>query len=331
MGRNQHLQQRAAGLGHGSDKHARKERIDRYNYLIPFYVTRLMRELRAYCPDVVVEIDLTEPERALIGLMPLQEGKFFWMNNGASGYGDYSTFRTKSMRNSVNATACLLPPEVLTYAVYPHNKSPYAAQRYNLNTILQAGHGFWGNLAATSSSDRRYVRGTVEKARRVLRHVAGRPLRIEGRIGASPETYLQAAPEKGYALFTAFSGSPTEHTEHIALDVRQVLGVLNHAYTTNSDGVCLDLQFAAPDDTREAFVVGNGNSGIRILSSTGWIDALDISPTSLRIRSGDTTRLHVALPEGAQNVRADVPFETRSDGTLQLRLDAAQQATVSWQ
>lgn len=319
------------GLGHGSDKHARKERIDRYNYLIPFYVTRLMRELRAYCPDVVVEIDLTEPERALIGLMPLQEGKFFWMNNGASGYGDYSTFRTKSMRNSVNATACLLPPEVLTYAVYPHNKSPYAAQRYNLNTILQAGHGFWGNLAATSPSDRRYVRGAVEKARRVLRHVAGRPLRIEGRIGASPETYLQAAPEKGYALFTAFSGSPTEHTEHIALDVRQVLGVLNHAYTTDSDGVCLDLQFAAPDDTREAFVVGNGNSGIRILSSTGWIDALDISPNSLRIRSGDTTRLHVALPEGAQNVRADVPFETRSDGTLQLRLDAAQQATVSWQ
>ena len=171
----------------------------------------------------------------------------------------------------------------------------------------------------------------MEKARRVLRHVAGRPLRIEGRIGASPETYLQAAPEKGYALFTAFSGSPTEHTEHIALDIRQVLGVLNHAYTTDSDGVCLDLQFAAPDDTREAFVVGNGNSGIRILSSTGWIDALDISPNSLRIRSGDTTRLHVALPEGAQNVRADVPFETRSDGTLQLRLDAAQQATVSWQ
>jgi len=318
------------GLGHGSGEHSRKERIDRYNYLIPFYVTRLMRELRAYCPDVVVEIDLTEPERALIGLMPLQEGKFFWMNNGASGYGDYSTFRTKSMRNSVNATACLLPPEVLTYAVYPHNKSPYAAQRYNLNTALQAGHGFWGSLAATSSSDRRYVRGAVEKARRVLRHVAGRPLRIEGRIGAAPETYLQAAPEKGYALFTAFSGSPTEHTEHIALDIRQVLGVLNHAYTTDPDGVCLDLQFAAPDDTREAFVVGNDGSGVRILSSTGWLDALDVSRNSLCIRSGDATRLHIALPENARDIRADIPFETRSDGTLQLRLDAAQQATVSW-
>ena len=39
---------------------------------------------------------------------------------------------------------------------------------------------------------------------------------------------------------------------------------------------------------------------------------------------------HIALPENARDIRADIPFETRSDGTLQLRLDAAQQATVSW-
>lgn len=318
------------GLGHGGTEHTRKERIDRYNYLLPFYVTRLMRELRAYCPDAVVEIDLTEPERALIGLMPLQEGKFFWMNNGASGYGDYSAFRTKSMRNSVNATACLLPPELLTYAVYPHNKAPYAAQRYNVNTVLQAGHGFWGNLAATSAADRKYIRNAVGKARRVLKHTAGRPLRTEGRIGASPETYLQSAPEKGYALFTAFSGSPAVHSEHIALDTRQVLGVLNHAYTTDAQGVRLDLQFAAPDDTREAFVVGNDGSGVRVLSSTGWLDALDIAGKSLTIRSGSTAQLQIALPDGARDVQGDIPFERQSDGTLRIRLEEGRQATLSW-
>ena len=318
------------GLGHGGTEHTRKERIDRYNYLIPFYVTRLMRELRAYCPDAVVEIDLTEPERALIGLMPLQEGKFFWMNNGASGYGDYSAFRTKSMRNSVNATACLLPPELLTYAVYPHNKAPYAAQRYNVNTVLQAGHGFWGNLAATSAADRKYIRNAVGKARRVLKHTAGRPLRTEGRIGASPETYLQSAPEKGYALFTAFSGSPAVHSEHIALDTRQVLGVLNHAYTTDAQGVRLDLQFAAPDDTREAFVVGNDGSGVRVLSSTGWLDALDIAGKSLTIRSGSTAQLQIALPDGARDVQGDIPIERQSDGTLRIQLEEGRQATLNW-
>lgn len=319
------------GLRHGGAEHSRKERIDRYNYLLPFYVTRLMRELREYCPDVVVEIDLTEPERALIGLMPLQEGKFFWMNNGASGYGDYSTFRTKSMRNSINATHGIFPPEVLTYAVYPHNKAPYCAQRYHLNTILQAGHGLWGNLAATSVSDRKYIRSEIEKARRVLNHTQGYPLRVSGRIGASPETYLQAAPEKGYALFTAFSGSPVAHTEHIRLDTARVLGVLNHAYTTEADGIRLDLQFAAPDDTREAFVLGNDGSGIRILSSTGWLDHLEIRGKSLHIRSGSESCIRLALPAGIRNLRAAVPFTKQADGSLLLTLPARQSVVLSWE
>lgn len=36
-----------------------------------------MKELRKYNNDVVIEVDLTEPERCMIGLMPLQEGIFF--------------------------------------------------------------------------------------------------------------------------------------------------------------------------------------------------------------------------------------------------------------
>ncbi|WP_418992560.1 alpha-galactosidase [Alistipes sp.] len=318
------------GLDHGDATHSRRERIDRYNYLLPFYVTRLMRELRAYCPDAVVEIDLTEPERSLIGLMPLQEGKFFWMNNGASAYGDYSAYRTKSIRQSINATAGLLPPELLTYAVYPHNKAPFCTQRYNVNTVLQAGHGFWGDLTATTAADRSYIREQTGKARRVLRHVAGRPLSITGRVGASPELYIQAAPEKGYALFTAFSGSPVAHTAYIALDTAQVLGVLNHAFSTDSGGVRLDLQFAAPDDTREAFVLGNNGTGVRILSSTGWLDALSADTHSLHVRSGSATELHIALPAEARNATSDLPAERLSDGTWRLRLDAGAETTIRW-
>lgn len=318
------------GLGHGGPEYSRKERIDRYNYLLPFYVTKLMRELREYCPDVVVEIDLTEPERALIGLMPLQEGKFFWMNNGASGYGDYSTFRTKSMRNSINAMGCLLPPELLTYAVYPHNKAPYSAQRYNTNTILQAGHGIWGDLSAMSCKEREYVGNQIGKAKRVLEHTAGRPLKISGQIGAAPETYLQAAPEKGYALFTAFSGSPAEHTEYIDVDTEQVLGVLNHAYREEGGRIRLDLQFAAADDTREAFVVGNGGCGVRVLSSTGWIDRLEADGGRLSVRCGSDSHLRIKLPEGASGIRADVPFRQDTDGTITLFLPAGQDAKFTW-
>ena len=109
-----------------------------------------------------------------------------------------------------------------------------------------------------------------------------------------------------------------------------MLGVLNHAYTTDAQGVRLDLQFAAPDDTREAFVVGNDGSGVRVLSSTGWLDALDIAGKSLTICSGSTAQLQIALPDGARDVQGDIPFERQSDGTLRIRLEEGRQATLSW-
>lgn len=55
-----------------------------------------MAELTAYEPGLVIEIDVTEDRHSMVGLAMLAEGKFFWMNNGASGYGDYSQYRAKS-------------------------------------------------------------------------------------------------------------------------------------------------------------------------------------------------------------------------------------------
>ncbi|MBC7887128.1 MAG: alpha-galactosidase, partial [Ferruginibacter sp.] len=83
-----------AKLHHGNGKYSPEDIRDRYAYLLPFYVTEAMRALREYNPEVVVEIDVTEKERCMVGLIILQEGKFFWMNNGASGYNDYGTYRT---------------------------------------------------------------------------------------------------------------------------------------------------------------------------------------------------------------------------------------------
>ena len=107
------------GLWHGDERHSRKERIDRYNYLAPIYATKLMHELREYCPEVVIENDLTEWERCMIGLLPLQEGKFYFINNGASWYGDYSSLRTRSLRGVLNEYSFFLPQEIFTYAMFP--------------------------------------------------------------------------------------------------------------------------------------------------------------------------------------------------------------------
>ncbi|MCB9247546.1 MAG: hypothetical protein H6613_02945 [Ignavibacteriales bacterium] len=77
--------------------------------------------MNKYEPELVIEIDLTEARRVMTGLTPLSQGKLFWMNNGASTYNDYSTFRTKSMRTIPNEFAGIIPWELFTYANYPHN------------------------------------------------------------------------------------------------------------------------------------------------------------------------------------------------------------------
>lgn len=69
-------------LEHGSDKYSETEHRARYEYLLPVYVVRAMEILTDYKPDLVIEVDLTEARRVMVGLAPLSQGKLFWMNNG---------------------------------------------------------------------------------------------------------------------------------------------------------------------------------------------------------------------------------------------------------
>lgn len=284
------------GLGHGTKSTPVNERIDRYNYLLPFRVTSLMRELRKYCPDVVIEIDLTEHERALCGLMPLQEGKLFWMNNGSSWYGDYSLYRTKSMRMVAAEYASLIPCEALTYAVYPFDVYPWHSLQHNLCTTIQMGHGYWGNLAECSASDYEAVSYYTMNARRVLGKVAGAPVKKMGTVGSVPEIYVQQ--KDGYALLTAFSGTQTEYEYTIGMDSSKVLGVIGHAFTVTPFGICIPMQFSFSDDCRAAFVVGNDGQPFRVLSSTGWIKTLEIRDGNLYIEAGSPTDMEILLPSG---------------------------------
>lgn len=284
------------GLHHGGEEHSRQERIDRYNYLLPFYVTRLMKELKEYEPEVEIEIDLTEPERALVGLMPLQYGKFFWMNNGASGYGDYSSFRGKSMRRIVMSNFRWLPSEIFTYASYPHNQQPFFAQRYNVNTSLMAGHGFWGNLGRMTPDQRGYVGRMVAKSKRVLPWLYGKPMNMHGCIGASPEIYWQIDEVSSFGQVFAFSGSEILHRHRVKVNPVTLLGVLNHAYELEGDSIVLDFEFSMPDDSREAFVLGNEGAGVRVISATGWLEDIKVTDGSLEIVTGAAGTMRVNVP-----------------------------------
>lgn len=282
-----------SGLYHGDRSHTKQERIDRYNYLFPFYVTRIMKELREYNDEVVVEIDLTEPERCMIGLMPLQEGIFFFINNGASGYGDYSTFRTKSTRMVFNDYGRIFPKELFTYAVYPHDAAPHHAQRYNVNSTLVAGHGFWGDLSRLSSQERVRIGRSLAKAKRVWPYIQGVMTRYESKIGASPEIYAQIDTLHAFGQIIGFSGSKAEASYVTDLDCSRLLGILGHPYSSNVRSVCLDFHFDKPDDTVSAFLIGNENGNVSVVSSTGILDDIRLENNRLLIKTATASTLRV--------------------------------------
>lgn len=293
-------------LDHGSSKNTKEEIRDRYGFMLPFYITRAMRELREYNPEVVVEIDLTEKERCIIGLMPLQEGKLFWMNNGASSYNDYSTYRTKSMRNVLNEYGGMIPNELFTQAVYPHQVRPFDAQRYNVNTSLVGGRGFWGNLKLMSEQQRKMAGALVAKSKLVLPQIEDLPINVQGKIGSSPEIYSHVNVSAGAGQIIGFSGSALKYTFINPINTDNCLAVLNHAYKFIPDTLELPFEFSKPEDTREAFIIPNRGSGISIVSSSGWLDAVELNNLAKRmtIKAGGATELVLRFPDNLNNISA---------------------------
>lgn len=293
-----------SGLDHGDDSVSAWARADRYNYLLPFYVTALMRELRAYCPGVVVEIDLTEPERCLAGLQVLQEGKYYFINNGASKYNDFSGYRSRSLRTVIHDYAFLIPQELFTYAFYPSDTA--GALVYNVTSALTAGHGIWGDLTLMTEGERAVVRSLFEKAARVLPEVRGARVEVSGEVGGTPEIYLQRRPETGWALLTAFGafGSPADGAVvavpyTIGVQTSEVLGVLGHPFRLGSEGVELTLTFSGPEDCASAFVLGSKGAGPQVYASTGSLDAIVPEGGGLRITAATDAEVTVAFPDGS--------------------------------
>src|SRR5699024_5610261 len=192
--------------------------IARYGYLLPLYIKKATVKLMNYNPDVVIEIDLTENARALMGLATISAGRLFFMNNGASDYGDHSQYRAKSSRTIANEYNNIIPLQLFTYANYPHNSLPFMAQRYNVNSSIVCGRGLWGNLSLMNFTQRARVGKLVNKAKRVSPFLKNSMTSVIGKVGASPEIYTTVNAAEAAGQVIAFSGSAANYTHKVALN-----------------------------------------------------------------------------------------------------------------
>lgn len=282
-------------LYHGDSTISEEERRARYEYLLPIFVTRAMKELTEYEPDLVIELDLTEARRVMVGLIPLSQGKLFWMNNGASGYNDYSIYRSMSMRTIANEYAGIIPWELLTYANYPHNQSD--ALIYNTTNSILAGNGFWGNLALMTQTERRSVGEMLETAKRIQPFLYGINPVVMGKVGDSPETYKIVNDSVGAGLIIGFSLLPTHYSCKTFIPSGKVLAVLNSSYQMQNDTLYFDMDFTKPESSFLANILPGINNSVGILSSTTILSKAEFSENEL---------VYQCQAKGLQTVRWDV-------------------------
>jgi len=290
------------------EKATEKERNLRYSYLLPLYVTELMRKIYDYNPETVIEIDLTEAGRCCIGLAPLQYGKFFWMNNGASGYNDYSVHRSKSMRRIPEEFWNIIPPQLITYANYPHHVFPFFAQRNNVNSSLIMGNGFWGNLSSAGENSCIRAGEFVEKYKRILPSLLGQPMnKIEKNNQFTIFEQYGKNLSSGYIV--GFASSAGNYTHSIKFNNDSVLAILHNSYNLTDNTI--SFQFSAPETSREVFVLPNNSSGMTILSSTCWLkDALIKDNNTLIYQTGSSGKQVIKIPKSKG--KADILAEKKA-------------------
>ncbi|NND09019.1 MAG: hypothetical protein HKN87_21820 [Saprospiraceae bacterium] len=284
-------------LHHGSDAYPEAEIRARYEYLLPIYVVRAMKILTDYEPELIIEIDLTEARRVMVGLAPLSQGKFFWMNNGASWYNDYTAYRTQSMRTIANEFAGLIPLELFTYASYPHNLT--GRMQYNVHNSILAGHGFWGNLKLMTADERQWVGDQVTQSKRVLPYLVNVNPKVTGDVGDSPEVYSMINQEAAAGQVIAFTSEPVTKEVEVNLNATKMLVALNCPYTLSQDQLLIPIDLKEKESSLAVIIIPNEGMGVSITSATSAITDTELDAQGL---------VYQVIRPGTQTIMVDKAF-----------------------
>ena len=318
-------------LDHGSASYSDEEIRARYEYLLPIYVVRAMEILTDYEPELVIEMDLTEARRVMVGLAPLSQGKLFWMNNGASAYNDYSSFRAKSMRIIPNEYAGLIPLELFTYSNYPHNISNSMA--YNVNNSILTGHGFWGNLELMTKEERCLIGEKVKQSHKIKPYLTDIVPKVKGAVGDSPEIYEVINHEAAAGQLFVFSDRPVIQDINVDINSDNLLAVLNHSYTVGNHQVKINCKSQNIESSTIAYFIPNKGTGVSIYSSTNSINGANFENGVLKYTCVTSGKQLIKWSEkyGKPTVKsgnATLKLLKEEEGAYEIEISARDNSTI---
>jgi alpha-galactosidase len=180
---------------HGTPVNSRDERNDRYGFLLPIYLSKVVEKVNKQYPNVIFDFDITEGGRA-VGLSFLASGKYFAINNGPY-YHNYDLADTwKSPLANKNSNILVQPGPARTWfmrSVLQYDKwipstlflthyqldGNKRSQRLNVASLILGQNGIWGEILKIADADVKDISIELNRYKKVKEDItAANPINL---------------------------------------------------------------------------------------------------------------------------------------------------------
>ncbi len=186
---------------HGDFRHSPDSRRARARCRYIEELTRIARDLNVYAPELIIEFDVTEADRA-VGLSFFSQGRYYWTNNGVFDYGDYGEGRTVTGRKMVYEYGRMIPPVLFNHAQYPND-----GLKNGKNAVLSSllgPLGLWGDFAELTEQERQMTKDLIAQYKQIRDEIVLCRPEISGKLGEEGETYGFSDPISGCGMRIVF-------------------------------------------------------------------------------------------------------------------------------
>lgn len=208
---------------HGTEADTPEERSQRYAFLQPFYMAKVVDRLSKEVPESIVDFDITEDGRC-VGLQFLSVGKYFIINNGPYYHNFDLAPMWKSVLPNANPNIFVQPgpargwfvrsvldydkwiPSVLFLTHYQPDE-PRTSQLINLASLILGQNGIWGEILKTSDEGVRLFDTVLTKYKQVRKEITAAKMITSGEPGGSPEIYEKIDSQTGKGCVVVFASA----------------------------------------------------------------------------------------------------------------------------
>ncbi|MDQ3842999.1 MAG: alpha-galactosidase, partial [Bacteroidota bacterium] len=213
---------------HGTEANSLQERTERYAFLQPQYMAKIIDKVCTEAPQSIFDFDITEDGRC-VGLQFLSAGKYFIINNGPYYHNFDLAPMWKSVLPSGNVNIFVEPgpargwfvrsvldydkwiPSVLFLTHYQPDE-PRNSQIINIGSLILGQNGIWGELLKTSEKGVALFDSVIARYKTIREDITAAQLVQSGEPGGSPEIYEKINPATGKGCVVIFANARGQYT-----------------------------------------------------------------------------------------------------------------------